>query len=65
MYTYGCPTMEDNYNKSEKEPGCGDIMLHSVRGSGSSRKQRNQSKTSSINLNKKSSLSTSKVKLSL
>lgn len=67
MYTYGPPTMVDNYNKeSEKEPCCGGIMLHSIHGSGgSSRKGRLQSRTDSISLYKKPSLPANKVQLSL
>ncbi|XP_061357388.1 uncharacterized protein LOC133301725 [Gastrolobium bilobum] len=56
MYTYGCRTIDDNYNNSKKEPGCGGLMLHSVHGSRSSRKRSMQRRTGSINLYKKPSL---------
>ncbi|PNY11606.1 hypothetical protein L195_g008217 [Trifolium pratense] len=60
-YTYGFPTMDDdNYNKSKTEPCCNGFMLHSIHGSGSSRKQRQKSKPSSINLYKKTSLPANK-----
>ncbi|XP_058737441.1 uncharacterized protein LOC131609679 [Vicia villosa] len=60
-YTYGCPTMDaDEYDKSKNEPCCDGLMLHSVRGSGSSRKRRQQSRASSVNLYKKPSLPASK-----
>jgi hypothetical protein len=65
-YTYGFPTMDDeNYNKYKTEACCNGFMLHSIHGSGSSRKQRQKSKPSSINLYKKTSLPANKVKLSL
>ncbi|KAL1322412.1 hypothetical protein HN51_067408 [Arachis hypogaea] len=53
MFTYGCPTIEDDYKNSETDPCCSGTMLHSVRGSASSRKRRMQSKTSSISFYKK------------
>ncbi|WJX82872.1 hypothetical protein P8452_65582 [Trifolium repens] len=60
-YTYGFPTMDDeNYNKSKTEACCNGFMLHSIHGSGSSRKQRQKSKPSSINLYKKTSLPANK-----
>lgn len=65
-YTYGCPTMDDdNYDKSKNKPCCDGLMLHSVRGGGSSRKRRQQSRASSINLYKKPSLPANKVNPSL
>ncbi|CAI8613234.1 unnamed protein product [Vicia faba] len=60
-YTYGCPTMDaDNYDKSKNEPCCNGLMLHSVRSGGSSRKRRQQSRASSMNLYKKPSLPANK-----
>lgn len=61
MYTYGCPTIDDNNNESRNESCCGGIMLHSVHGSGSSRKRRQRSRTGSLNLHKKPSVPASKV----
>ncbi|KAK7340342.1 hypothetical protein VNO77_21044 [Canavalia gladiata] len=60
MYTYGCPTIDDDYNSTGTEPDCGGCMLHSIRGSRSSRKQRQKSRKDSINLYKKPSLSANK-----
>ncbi|KAL4382310.1 hypothetical protein HN51_005928 [Arachis hypogaea] len=53
MFTYGYPTIEDDYKNSKTDPCCSGTMLHSVRGSASSRKRRMQSKTSSISFYKK------------
>ncbi|RZB53358.1 uncharacterized protein LOC114397034 [Glycine soja] len=63
MYTYGCPTIDNNYNSTGKETDCGGCMLHSVRGSGSSRKRRLKSRKDSISLYQKPSLPDNKVKL--
>ncbi|GAU47058.1 hypothetical protein TSUD_181710 [Trifolium subterraneum] len=60
-FTYGFPTMDvNNYDKSKTGSCCDGFMLHSIHGSGSSRKQRQKSKPSSINLYKKTSLPVNK-----
>ncbi|KAK4273620.1 hypothetical protein QN277_021987 [Acacia crassicarpa] len=55
MYTYGCNTGDDIYKNSKMESSCSGLMLQSIHGSGSSRKQRQQSRTDSINFYKKAS----------
>lgn len=60
MYTYGCPTIDDNYNSTRKETDCGGFMLHSVRGSGSTHKRRLKSRKDSISLYEKPSLPANK-----
>ncbi|KAL2330203.1 hypothetical protein Fmac_017784 [Flemingia macrophylla] len=61
MYTYGCPTLDDNYNSTRKETDCGGFMLHSVRSSSSlSHKRRLKSRKDSISLYKKPSLPANK-----
>ncbi|KAK7394685.1 hypothetical protein VNO78_15220 [Psophocarpus tetragonolobus] len=56
MYTYGCPTIDNDYT-TRKETDCGGCMLHSVRRSGgSSHKRRLKSRKDSISVYKKTSL---------
>lgn len=63
MYTYGCPTMDDDHNSTRKETDCGGIFLHSIRRGGSSHKRRLKSRSDSVYLYKKPSLPSNKVKL--
>lgn len=65
MYTYGCPTLNDTYNNSKKEPNCGGFMLQSIHGNRSSRKPRQLSRKDSISFYKKPTLPANKVKLLL
>lgn len=55
MYTWGCKTLDDNYNNNKKEATCTDIF-RSFHGNGSSRKQRQRSRMDSISFNQKASL---------
>lgn len=62
MYTWGCKTLDDNYNNNKKEATCTDIF-RPFHGNGSSRKQRQRSRMDSISLNQKASLPSQKVML--
>ncbi|RVX07241.1 hypothetical protein CK203_022540 [Vitis vinifera] len=59
MYTWGCKTLDDNYNNNKKEATCTDIF-RPFHGNGSSRKQRQRSRMDSISLNQKASLPSQK-----
>lgn len=60
MYTYGCPTIDDDHNSTRKETDCGGVFLHSIRRGGSSHKRRLKSRSDSVNLYKKPSLPANK-----
>lgn len=62
MYTWGCKTLDDNYNNNKKEATCTDIFRR-FHGNGSSRKQRQRSRMDSISFNQKASLPSQKVML--
>ncbi|XP_028770636.1 uncharacterized protein LOC114728001 [Neltuma alba] len=55
MYTYGYNTGDDIYKNSKMESSCSGLMLQSIRGSGSSCKRRQQSRTDSISFYRKPS----------
>lgn len=59
MYTWGCKTLDDNYNNNKKEATCTDIF-RPFHGNGSSRKQRQRSRMDSISFNQKASLPSQK-----
>lgn len=56
MYTWGCITLDDDYNKPKEKSSCGGFMVKSVHRNGSSRKRSLPNKMVSITLNKKLSL---------
>jgi hypothetical protein len=56
MYTWGCSTLDDDYNKPIENSSCGGFMLHPVHRNGSSRKRSQPNKMNSITLSKKLTL---------
>uniref|UniRef100_A0A5B7AKP0 Uncharacterized protein n=1 Tax=Davidia involucrata TaxID=16924 RepID=A0A5B7AKP0_DAVIN len=60
MYTWGCMTLDDDYNNVSKEACCACGMIKSVNKNGSSRKRRQQNRMDSISFNKKVNLPSEK-----
>ncbi|XP_059437488.1 uncharacterized protein LOC132170505 isoform X2 [Corylus avellana] len=55
-YTWGCSTLDDDYNKPKEKSSCNCFMLQPVHRNGSSRKRRVPNKMNSFILSKKLSL---------
>ncbi|KAA8533439.1 hypothetical protein F0562_031127 [Nyssa sinensis] len=60
MYTWGCSTLDDDYNNVGKEACCTGVMIESFHKKGSLRKQSQQNRMDSICFNKKVNLPSEK-----